>query len=199
MKATVMLKKQHREVEELFGQVKKARPARRRKLLDTIATKLREHMLIEEQVFYPAVEAEVTTKKMQEMVPEAYEEHHVVQLVLHELPQLDPGDERFEAKMTVLKELIEHHVEEEEQEMFPAAEKRLGSERLTALAEQMQAVLENGGALAVDDAAEVDEDEDTDESDRLDEVEAITADDDEAEMSPRRHATRGARQPSPMR
>lgn len=196
MKATALLKKQHREVEALFGEVKKAKPARRRQLLETIATKLREHMVIEEQLFYPAVEAEVTTKKMQEMVPEAYEEHHVVQLVLRELPQLDPSDERFEAKMTVLKELIEHHVEEEEQEMFPAAEKRLGSERLSALAEEMQAMLADGVA-----DTDLDADESLDEHERQEEIDAVAdaEDDDEADLPPRRHAGRSARHPAPAR
>lgn len=142
MKATDMLKKQHREVEALFKQVKKTTgSAERQAVLDQIEEKLRAHMQIEEDIFYPAVAEEVTTKKMQEMVPEAYEEHHVVQLVLNELPEVDLEDERFEAKMTVLEELIEHHVEEEEETMFPAAEKALGADALKDLAEQMQAAM----------------------------------------------------------
>jgi hemerythrin-like domain-containing protein len=60
-----------------------------------------------------------------------------VKLVLAELPGLDPNADNFDAKMTVLKELIEHHVEEEEQEMFPIAERRLGEERSAELADQM--------------------------------------------------------------
>jgi hemerythrin-like domain-containing protein len=71
------------------------------------------------------------------MIGEAYEEHHVVKLVLAELPEVDPNAESFEAKMTVLKELVAHHVEEEEEEMFPMAERRLGSQRSTELAEEM--------------------------------------------------------------
>ena len=68
---------------------------------------------------------------------EAFEEHHVVKLVLAELPQVDPEDERFEAKMTVLSELVEHHADEEEKEMFKLAQK-LGKDELEALAEQME-------------------------------------------------------------
>jgi hemerythrin-like domain-containing protein len=71
------------------------------------------------------------------MIGEAYEEHHVVKLVLAELPEVDPSADNFDAKMTVLKELVGHHVEEEEQEMFPMAERRLGADRSAELAEQM--------------------------------------------------------------
>lgn len=145
MKATELLKKQHREVKGLFRQVKKASDARgRRAGMDEIATKLQAHMRIEEDVFYPAVR-EIGTKKAEELVPEAYEEHHVARLVIEELPQVDPKDERFEAKMTVLEELIEHHVEEEEKEMFKIADK-LGDERLAELGEEMQSAMESEGA-----------------------------------------------------
>lgn len=137
MNATDMLKKQHREVKALFGEAKKAAPARRRKIMDAITEKLASHMAIEEDVFYPAVRA-IGTKKADELVPEAYEEHHVVKLVLGELPDVDLADERFEAKVTVLDELIEHHVEEEEDEMFKIAQK-LGAERLNELAREMEA------------------------------------------------------------
>jgi hypothetical protein len=77
------------------------------------------------------------TRKAEEMVLEAYEEHHVVKLVLAELPRVNPEDERFEAKMTVLSELVEHHAEEEEKEMFKLAQK-LGKGELEALGEQME-------------------------------------------------------------
>jgi iron-sulfur cluster repair protein YtfE (RIC family) len=140
MKATELLKKQHREVKALFGEAKKAKPAARRQVLDEITEKLRAHMTIEEDIFYPAVR-EIGTKKTEEIVPEAYEEHHVVTLVLDELPDVDVQDERFEAKVTVLDELIEHHVEEEEHEMFKIAEK-LGADRLSALGTEMAAATE---------------------------------------------------------
>lgn len=66
------------------------------------------HATIEEEMFYPAVRA-LATKKAEEMVDEAFEEHHVVKLVLAELPGVDPEGARFEAKMTVLSKLVEHH------------------------------------------------------------------------------------------
>jgi iron-sulfur cluster repair protein YtfE (RIC family) len=137
MKATDLLKKQHRDVKALFRRAKKAEAGERRDIMDEISEQLSHHMEIEEEIFYPAVRA-IGTKKTDEMIPEAYEEHHVVKLVLNELPNVDPEDERFEAKMTVLDELIQHHVDEEEEEMFKIAQK-LGNERLQELGEQMEA------------------------------------------------------------
>ena len=81
-----LLKKQHREVEALFKRVGKAEgPSERRRLMDEIGAKLTLHTKIEEEIFYPALR-EVPTKKAEEMVLEAYEEHH-------ELPKVDPEDE----------------------------------------------------------------------------------------------------------
>jgi hemerythrin superfamily protein len=138
MKATDLLKKQHKQVKALFKKVEKTEnPRERRQLLDQIEQELKTHTKIEEQIFYPAVR-EIDTKKAEEMVMEALEEHHVVDLVLVELPQVDPEDERFEAKMTVLSELVEHHADEEEEEMFPMAEKKLGAEELKALGARME-------------------------------------------------------------
>jgi hemerythrin superfamily protein len=138
MKATDLLKKQHRQVEKLFKQAEKATQSqRRRQLMDEIAQQLKLHTQIEEEIFYPAVR-ELGTSKAEEMIDEAFEEHHVVDLVLAELPNVDPEDERFEAKMTVFSELVHHHVEEEEGEMFPMAEKKLGAERVKELGQQME-------------------------------------------------------------
>ena len=143
MKATELLKKQHREVKSLFKQVESTEnPKKRQSLMLQIADKLKMHTSIEEDIFYPAVK-EIETKKAEDMVMEAYEEHHVVDLVLAELPKVDPAADTFEAKMTVLKELIEHHVEEEEDEMFPLAEKKFGADRSRELADEMQAHAEH--------------------------------------------------------
>ena len=138
MKATDLLKRQHRQVEKLFKQCEKTEdPRQRRQFMEQIASELKLHTKIEEEVFYPAVR-ELGTSKAEEMIDEAFEEHHVVDLVLAELPKVDPEDERFQAKMTVLSELVEHHVEEEEEEMFPMAEKKLGRERMNELGQQME-------------------------------------------------------------
>ena len=138
MKATDLLKKQHRQVEKLFKQAEKAQqPRQRRQLMDQIVEMLKMHTRIEEEIFYPAVR-ELGTSKAEDMIDEALEEHHVVDLVMAELPKVDPEDERFEAKITVLSELVDHHVEEEEGEMFPLAERKLGAERIKELGQQME-------------------------------------------------------------
>jgi hemerythrin superfamily protein len=138
MKATDVLKKQHRQVKALFTQVEKTDDGNtRRQLMEQIAQALQMHTRLEEKIFYPAIR-ELGTSKAEEIVDESLEEHHVVDLVLKELPQVDPEDERFAAKMTVLSELVEHHADEEEEEMFPMAEKKLGKERLNELGTQME-------------------------------------------------------------
>jgi hemerythrin-like domain-containing protein len=137
LKATELLKRQHREVKGMFKEVEKTESAEeRRQLLERIVDALKAHTTIEEEIFYPAVR-EIGTEKAEEMYAEALEEHHVVDLVLAELPNLDPEDERFEAKMTVLGELVEHHADEEEDEMFPMAEKKLGAEQIAELGSRM--------------------------------------------------------------
>jgi hemerythrin superfamily protein len=137
--ATALLEKQHREVEQLFATALGTEDARiRRETMQEIIRQLTVHTTIEEAIFYPAVRA-LDTEKSNDMVLEAYEEHHVVKTILKELPRLDPKAENFEAKITVLKELVAHHVEEEEKEMFPMAERRLGTERSRELAEELAA------------------------------------------------------------
>jgi len=144
MKATDLLKKQHKNVKTLFKKVEQTEDGRRRRqLMDEIANELKIHTRIEEEIFYPAVR-EIGTSKAEEMVDESFEEHHVVDLVLAELPTVDSEDERFAAKMTVLSELVEHHADEEEDEMFPMCEKKLGRERLEQLGEQMQQMAAEG-------------------------------------------------------
>jgi hemerythrin superfamily protein len=141
MKATDLLTKQHKEVKALFKQVLKTENAgERRKFLDKISLALQAHTTIEEEMFYPAVRG-LGTEKAKEMVAEALEEHHVVKLVLKELPNVDLDDERFEAKMTVLSELVEHHADEEEEEMFKTAQK-IGDDGLKELGARMQARFE---------------------------------------------------------
>lgn len=165
MNATKLLKQQHRQVKNLFKQLKKTEDATvRKQLLGEIARRLQTHMTVEEELFYPAVRDGVGNKKVQEMVPEAYEEHHVVKLVLNELPQISAMDERFEAKMTVLEELIDHHVEEEEREMFKAAQ-RLGADELDILGQRMERRARSVGGTtssAADDFDDFDEEASSD-------------------------------------
>lgn len=140
-----LLKKQHRQVASLFKQIEKAEGDEARELLDELRKNLELHMTIEEEMFYPAMR-ESGARKAEELVLEAVEEHGVVKLVLDQLPEADPDDERFHAKMTVFQELIQHHVDEEEKEMFKLADK-LDDEELETLAERMEAEVEAAGLM----------------------------------------------------
>ncbi|HZM84750.1 MAG TPA: hemerythrin domain-containing protein [Candidatus Limnocylindrales bacterium] len=129
------------KVKRLFREFEKthktAMDADKRVLVDQILHELTAHAFIEETIFYPSVRAEVPDTA--EHVLESVEEHHVVAWLCSELKTLDPGEETFDAKVTVLIENVEHHVEAEENEWFPQVRKALGRKRLTELGEQMQA------------------------------------------------------------
>jgi hemerythrin-like domain-containing protein len=132
-----LLMDQHREVEKLFSEFDKASGAEdKEELFETIADKLAIHARIEEQYFYPAV----TAKKTEDMVLEAFVEHTSVKRLLADLLETDADDPKFEAQMKVLKEQVEHHVEEEEDQLFPAAKKVLTREELVAVGQEMMAL-----------------------------------------------------------
>lgn len=136
MDAIELLTQQHRETEALFDRFEAAADDEEKQDVarEAIAD-LRMHTTIEEELFYPALRE--AGDDLVEDVLEGYEEHHAVELLLDELDGMSPGDERFEAKFTVVKELVLHHVEEEEEEMFPQARDALGEERLQEVGEQM--------------------------------------------------------------
>jgi hemerythrin-like domain-containing protein len=137
LNAVDLLSQQHREVEKLFAAFEKAEDAEDKEaLFEEIADKLAVHTKIEEQIFYPAVRE----KKTEDMVMEAFVEHTSAKRLLADLMESDPSEGAFDAQMKVLKEQIEHHVEEEEGQLFPAAKKVLGKEELVALAQEMTAL-----------------------------------------------------------
>jgi len=138
MDAITMLREDHRSVEKLFKSFEKAGDRAlktKRKIADDVIAQLSVQAAIEEQVFYPAVREKVAD--MNGLVLESLEEHHIAKWVLSELDGLDPEDERFEAKMTVLIENVRHHVKEEETELFPSVRKALGRKLLTELGDQL--------------------------------------------------------------
>jgi hemerythrin superfamily protein len=136
MNAIKMLKQQHREVEGLFEQLEKARTGpQRQKVFDQIADALAAHATIEERHFYPSVKKRDT----EDILLESTEEHLAIKRVIADLLDCEPSDERFEAKCKVLKDEVEHHVEEEEGELFPKVQKLFDDEALKALGEEMQA------------------------------------------------------------
>ena len=139
--AIALLKADHKKVRGLlsdFEDTSNRATTQREELLQTIERELKIHTRIEEEIFYPAFREAAEKQDDKRLFYEALEEHHVVDLVLAELPQVDPAADTFEAKITVLRELIEHHVEEEQDEIFPMAEKKLGKERIAELGEQLE-------------------------------------------------------------
>jgi hemerythrin-like domain-containing protein len=131
--AVELLKSDHAKVKQLFAQFEAAGEDEKRKgeIFKTIAQELKVHTTIEEEVFYPAV------KKMDsDMALEAEEEHNIVDWIIAQMKKLSPGDENYDAKFTTLKENVEHHIKEEEEEMFPEAEEKLGKQ-IDALGKKM--------------------------------------------------------------
>lgn len=112
--AVALLKNDHRTVEELFSRFEKASGSnRKQKLAEQICMELSIHAKIEEEIFYPACEGKVE----EELLKEAYVEHDGAKVLIAEIMATAPDDEFYDAKVTVLQEQIEHHVEEEEKRM----------------------------------------------------------------------------------
>jgi hemerythrin superfamily protein len=116
--AVSLLMSDHRTVEDLFKEYEKAKsdPKRKQKIMAQIDTELRVHMELEEKIFYPASREHLDED---DIVNEAEVEHAGARNLMDQLQGMDPADPYFDAKVTVLKEMIEHHVEEEETDYFP--------------------------------------------------------------------------------
>lgn len=139
-----LLKQDHDTVKDLFSQYEKARSNDKKSALyEQIRRELERHTQVEEQHLYPALKEH---KAAVDLTNEAYEEHHLAKTTLRELSALMPTDEAFDAKMTVLKENIEHHVQEEEGEMFDEARKLLTRAQQDELAQAIAAGKEAAGA-----------------------------------------------------
>jgi hemerythrin-like domain-containing protein len=137
--AIAYLKSDHREVEKLFKAFEKAGDKAfrtKRKLVDQMIVALSEHAAIEEQFLYPAARQEVP--EASDQVLESLEEHHVAKWLLSELEGLGPTEERFVAKVTVLIESVRHHVEEEEQDLFPQLRAQMSRKLLIELGGKLQ-------------------------------------------------------------
>ena len=116
----VMLKDDHKKVKGLFEEYKDATARKRQEIADSVIHALDIHAELEEDLIYPAIREQIDED---DLMNEANEEHHLVHVLIAELKKLDPSDEIFKAKFTVLGELVKHHVKEEEGEMFPQAQK----------------------------------------------------------------------------
>lgn len=136
MNAVDLLKSQHRAVEKKFAKIEAAhQPKQKAMLFAEIADSLAAHAAIEEHQFYRAVKA----KRTEDILLESLEEHLGIKRVLADLLVTAPTDETFDAKVKVLKDLVEHHVEEEEEDLFPKVKKLFDAETLEALGQEMSA------------------------------------------------------------
>lgn len=136
MKATELIKMQHRLVENLFEKFEKAKGhAEKKKAFEKIAANLVGHDAIEREILYPACERQIG--KHEEMLDESLVEHGVVEFCLFRADQHESSEE-LEAYVKVLKEVVEHHVEEEENELIPKIEKSFAKEKLEELGTRME-------------------------------------------------------------
>jgi len=140
--AIALLKQDHEKVRGLLEQLEKSagkNAAKAAKLVAQIEQELTVHSTIEEEIFYPAFRDAVRSKDDKQMYYEALEEHHVVKLVMPEVRegQSDVGPE-FAAKSKVLKELVEHHADEEEKDMFKKARQVMDRDELRELGVRLQ-------------------------------------------------------------
>src|SRR4029453_1106040 len=110
----------HKKVKGLFDEYEDATPRKQPAIAQTAIQELDIHAELEEQLIYPAIRTSIDDN---DLMNEANEEHHLVHVLIAELKQLEPNDDTFKAKFTVLGELVKHHVKEEEGEMFPEAQK----------------------------------------------------------------------------
>lgn len=140
MNALDLLIADHNRVRGLFARFQAAIDADRTDEAATLAVdifrELEVHTTIEEQTFYPRVHD--LTEEVAEVVDEGIEEHHVVDVLMEEIGRLDPEDDQWKAKMTVLIENVEHHAEEEESELFPTVRSNMAAADLDQLGSDLE-------------------------------------------------------------
>lgn len=148
--AIALLKADHRKVEDLFEKFEKARSGSKQAIAEQICNELKIHTIIEEEIFYPALQGKIE----EDTLAEAYVEHDGAKVLVNDIVAADPDDDYYEAKVSVLSEEIKHHVREEERPkegMF--AQAREADVDLVALRDRMLARKEElmaqakGGAL----------------------------------------------------
>ncbi|MET1080008.1 MAG: hemerythrin domain-containing protein [Pseudomonas sp.] len=143
MNAIDLLEADHKTVKDILAQLSESTDRavkKRTELLRKLELEITVHTSLEEEILYPAFKA-AGGKDEAEMYFEAKEEHRTVDsLVLPDLKVTDPSAPEFAGRVKVVKELLEHHIEEEETEMFPHARKLLGKAKLDELGAQMEAL-----------------------------------------------------------
>ncbi len=143
--AIALLKADHKKVKELFAQVEdtsERAKAQLGRLGGEICTELTVHTEIEEQIFYPAVKERTQRghKEERDLVLESYEEHAAAKKVVADIKATDPGDESYKPKLKTLSELIDHHVKEEERELFPGVKDLFDEDELLELGRRLAAL-----------------------------------------------------------
>ena len=140
--AITMLKSDHATVKRLLRELNESgdRAVKQREaLVEQIERELKMHAQLEEEIFYPAFKAASRGTEAEDMFYEAAEEHHIVDMVLPALKAANPKSHEFKAKAKVLFDLLEHHIKEEETQMFKEARDLFGDEQLRELGDMMQA------------------------------------------------------------
>jgi hypothetical protein len=136
MDAFELLKKDHKKVSQLFKEIEAASGPTKKQIFARLKTELDVHANVEERFFYPALE---NKDEARDITLEAYEEHKVVKDLLGELESSNAPEDEWDAKLTVLKENVEHHVEEEEGELFSKARQALSKQEIEELGVEMEA------------------------------------------------------------
>lgn len=138
MSAIEVLKQDHRRVEQMFGQFQEAAasPERKQEIVNEIIRELSIHAAIEEEILYPIVREVLPDGD--ELAQESLQEHHQAKQVLSDLDSMSPGDAQFDQSVGRLIEDIEHHVEEEESEMFPRLQEALDDESLADIGRELE-------------------------------------------------------------
>lgn len=143
MDALQLLKADHEKVTKLLEKLEKVTESDI-KLRERMFTQIREELILheklEEELLYPLLKTQDATRSI---TLESYQEHHLLDVLLEEMTQLNCTDEAWTAKLKVLKENLEHHIEEEEEKMFPKAKKILTSTTLKELGEKMENLKES--------------------------------------------------------
>jgi len=145
--AIALLKDDHRLLRSLLDELAETHAeGHRRQLLARVEDEVKMHTKIEEEIFYPAFRDAVASQKERRLYWEALEEHHAADLILADTRKADVGSDVFGGRAKVLKEIIEHHADEEEAEMFPEARRRFTPSRLRELGAQMAEMKKTGGS-----------------------------------------------------
>jgi hemerythrin superfamily protein len=137
MDALDLIKQDHKRLRKLLEQTLEAESSEREQRMDFLRTELVAHERMEEEVLYPRLREET---KARDTVLEGYEEHHVADVLLDELLDVPPDTDLWKAKLKVLKENVEHHMDEEEDELFKGARAVLDRDELKRLGERMEQI-----------------------------------------------------------